>query len=289
MKNLTICFSKSLLIFVIVFLHNSCGENENGITNEVNYPNANFTIDQTVINLGTSIQFTDQSSNSPKSWSWDFGDGYTVSLTITNDYGTDTEIKSNFITVIEDPNSLFDLRDYTTYNIIKIGDQWWLGENLHYDAGTGSWPCGGIIWSSDPICYGWLYNWETACQVCPDGWHLPSDAEWKQLEVYIGMSQSDADIEGEWRGTDEGSKLKATFGWRNNGNGTNSSGFSALPGGRHHYLNYFEYTEEAAYYWSSSTTEDNWAYYRVLYYRYDNILRSDMGKIIGLSVRCVQD
>ncbi|MBA7584634.1 hypothetical protein ES708_26591 [subsurface metagenome] len=54
--------------------------------------------------------------------------------------------------------------------------------------------------------YGVLYNWPAALNACPTGWHLPSDEEWKQLEMYLGMSQSEAENTG-WRGTDEGGKV----------------------------------------------------------------------------------
>ena len=95
--------------------------------------------------------------------------------------------------------------------------------------------------------YGGLYTWAAAVNgttgsdtnpsgvqgVCPDGWHLPSDAEWKELEMFLGMSQVDANESG-WRGTDEGGKLKeaGTTHWNSpNAGATNESGFTALPGG----------------------------------------------------------
>ena len=64
---------------------------------------------------------------------------------------------------------------------------------------------------------GRLYLWQTALIACPTGWHLPGDEEWKTLEMYLGMSQSEAD-DISWRGTDEGTKLKSTSGWHQNGN-----------------------------------------------------------------------
>ena len=78
--------------------------------------------------------------------------------------------------------------------------------------------------------YGRLYNWDAALKACPLGWHLPSDVEWKTLEMYLGMSQSMSHDKG-YRGTYEGKQMKFTSGWADNGNGTNSSGFDALPGG----------------------------------------------------------
>ena len=99
--------------------------------------------------------------------------------------------------------------------------------------------------------YGGLYTWAAAMDgstssstnpsgvkgVCPDGWHLPSDAEWKELEISLGMSQADADNTG-FRGTDEGGKLKetGTAHWKSpNSGATNESRFTALPGGLRYY------------------------------------------------------
>ena len=125
-----------------------------------------------------------------------------------------------------------DSRDGQEYKWVKIGEQIWMAENLNYETGTGSWVYDNS--TSNAATYGRLYDWETPCDVCPSGWHLPSDDEWKQLEMAIGMSQSDADDSG-WRGTDEGSKLKATSSWSSNGNGTDVYGYTALPGGCRYY------------------------------------------------------
>ena len=100
--------------------------------------------------------------------------------------------------------------------------------------------------------YGVLYNWTATINgsagsdsnpsgvqgVCPSGWHLPSDAEWKEMEKTLGMTQDQADATG-YRGTDQGSQIKTSNGWTNAGNGTNSSGFSALPGGTRDYNGVF--------------------------------------------------
>ena len=104
--------------------------------------------------------------------------------------------------------------------------------------------------------YGALYTWAAVMNgeassnnnpsgvqgVCPDGWHLPSDTAWKELEMYLGMSQAQAD--GTFiRGTDEGGKMKetGTTHWNSPNTGaTNSSGFTALPGGyRHPYVSIY--------------------------------------------------
>ena len=69
--------------------------------------------------------------------------------------------------------------------------------------------------------------------VCPSGWHLPSDAEWKQLEIHLEMTSTQANLEN-WRGTDQGDQLKemVLIHWNSpNSNANNISGFTALPGG----------------------------------------------------------
>ncbi|MCL1956104.1 MAG: hypothetical protein FWF63_02170 [Fibromonadales bacterium] len=74
--------------------------------------------------------------------------------------------------------STFDSRDGKTYKVVKIGSQTWMAENLNYNAKDSK--CYG---NSEAYCqkYGRLYNWATAKAACPDGWHLPTDAEWTQL------------------------------------------------------------------------------------------------------------
>lgn len=142
--------------------------------------------------------------------------------------------------------------DGNVYQTIKIGNQWWMAENLkvtHYRNGNAipnvtsyfSWRdlssgayCAYNNDNGNADAYGMIYNWywyavDDSRNIAPIGWHVPTDEEWKELEMYLGLSQTEADDTG-YRGTDEGDKLKATTGWYNNGNGTNESGFTALPG-----------------------------------------------------------
>ena len=118
-------------------------------------PNARFTADSDTVTLGTAISFTDQSTNSPTTWSWDFGDGntsseqnpsytydsvghFTVILVASNDYGSDNETKRNYITITHDYGSMTDI-ERNIYKTIQIGDQVWMAENLkvtHYPDST---------------------------------------------------------------------------------------------------------------------------------------------------------
>ena len=253
-------------------------------------------------NSGTpplSVNFTDQSSNFPTSHQWSFGDGststeqnpfhsysdtgtFTVTLTATNDYGSDTETKIDYIVV---SNILFtDQRDGQTYFFETIGEQTWFSENLNYET-SNSW-----FYDNDPAngeIYGRLYIWNDAISACPAGWHLPTDNEWKDLEMYLGMSQNEVDQTG-YRGTDEGLQLKNTFGWNNDGNGSNSSGFTALPGG-------VRYTNESydlgsfGIWWTATEFSDEKAWFRDLWDIHDDVFRSTYQKEGGFSIRCVKN
>ncbi|MFY9591892.1 MAG: fibrobacter succinogenes major paralogous domain-containing protein, partial [Bacteroidales bacterium] len=196
--------------------------------------------------------------------------------------------------------TFIDSRDNTEYSWVQIGSQTWMAENLKYlpsvvGPGTGS--------NSEAYCYvygydgtsisaakatenyatyGVLYNWTAAMNgaessdanpsgvqgICPDGWHLPSDAEWKQLEMYLGMSETDVNSTG-WRGTVEGGKLKeaGTTHWADpNAGANNESGFTALPGGFRNYYGYFYVVSHGGYWWSSTEGSTDRAWYRLLDY-----------------------
>jgi len=221
-----------------------------------------------------------------------------------------------FLSCSDDPTSsketlLTDI-DGNVYQTIKIGDQWWMAENLkvtHYRNGEAiSNVTDNLQWtnlSSGAYCihnyaddvetYGLLYNWYTvndSRNIAPAGWHVPTDEEWKQLEMFLGMSQTDADNFG-WRGTDEGGKLKeeGTTHWIDPNTGaTNESGFSALPGGRRNHDNGFcvniAYT---THFWSSTTVSDISVWCRILRNSYSGVYRNDYHKRSGYSVRCVMD
>ena len=263
-------------------------------------PLTDFTANATSGTALLTVNFTDQSTNNPTSWQWDFGDGgtsteqnpahtynvgtYTVTLSVTNEYGSDVKTKTDYIVV--SGSTFTDPRDGQTYNIVTIGSKTWFAENLNYETSFG-WLC----YDYDPAncdVYGRLYTRDAAMNACPNGWHLPSDNEWRNLEMYLGMSQSEADNAG-WRGTDEGKKLKSTTGWNSDGNGTDEAGFSALPGGCYTGTR-FESLGSGGYWWTATATGDYTVYWtRYLSYGYDKVYRSDYGWFFYFSVRCVRD
>ncbi len=201
-----------------------------------------------------------------------------------------------------------DARDSHEYEWVKIGDQVWMAENLAYLTSVGPYNEGSETdsyyqvynyygssvneakFENAFLTYGVLYNWPAALNACPDGWHLPTDAEWKQLEIFLGMSQSDADYS-DWRGTSEGEKLKATSGWDNNGGGTDDYGFSALPGGFHGMSGEgFGAEGEASFFRSATEYSSSIAWNRGLNDNGSDVNRDNVNhKGYAFSVRCIRD
>lgn len=178
-----------------------------------------------------------------------------------------------------------DNRDGQVYKWVEIGNQTWMAENLNYETPNSWWYDNN---SANGDIYGRLYKWEAALTVCPSGWSLPSDDEWKTMEMALGMSKSEADDEF-LRGTDEGGKMKSTSGWINNGNGTNSSGFNARPGGDRLSSGSFVELGIAGAWWSSTESQYSKAVHRSLGGDIDQVFRFIYTTRAGLSVRCLQD
>jgi uncharacterized protein (TIGR02145 family) len=217
----------------------------------------------------------------------------------------------SFIVEVAIPGIVTDI-DGNVYQTVKIGDQWWMAENLkviHYRNGdpipnvsddtewsnltTGAY-CNCNNDESHVATYGRLYNGYAVIDsrnIAPAGWHVPSDDEWKELEMYLGMSQSEADMLFEWRGTNEGGKLKqtGTTHWKSPNTGaTNESGFSALPGSaRDHNGDYWDLGYYAGF-WSSTIDGYGYAWTRYLDNDHSEIYRH-FGIVSGFSVRCVRD
>jgi uncharacterized protein (TIGR02145 family) len=189
------------------------------------------------------------------------------------------------------------------YKFIKIGMQTWMSENLNvstfrngdpipeiktneewekaYKEGKPAW-CYYDNDSKNGIKYGKLYNWHAVNDsrgLAPHGWHVPTDAEWIMLSNYLGK--------------DAGKKMKSTSGWNKNGNGTNESGFSGLPGGS--CFGNFHDIGNYGYWWSSTenfsdfTTPREMIFPRHLGINSDDLKSYGGTKEPGYSVRCVKD
>ena len=190
--------------------------------------------------------------------------------------------------------------DGYSYSVVEIGDQCWFAENLRtttYADGTaipevtdwGTW--GGLSsgarsdYGNDAgnvETYGRLYNWyavDDARGLCPNGWHVPTDDEWTELETHVGANGHS--------GT-EGTALKSTSGWYI-GNGTDDFGFSGLPGGyRHSEVGDFFPSGNIGYWWSSSSNGGD-AWCLELNGSRTEIPRYIVSLRYGFSVRCLRD
>ena len=127
--------------------------------------------------------------------------------------------------------------------------------------------------------------------MAPEGWHIPSDAEWKILEKTIGMQQNQVDALA-WRGTNEGEILmnKALAGWpqASVAFGSDLYGFAALPGGCRLQNGFTNTEKNTAFFWSSSA-DGNQAWYRYLDAQKKTIFRQKTYRSYGMSIRCIKD
>ena len=201
------------------------------------------------------------------------------------------------------------------YETVKIGNQIWMAENLkvtHYRDGTpiahvtdnNEWTgltCGAYCAYSNEqnnvAIYGLLYNWyavDDKRSIAPIGWHVPTDEEWKKLEMYLGLNRSKVNNIS-FRGTNEGSKLAGNVAFWDNGNLKYNAvfgdySFCALPGGfRYSYDGTFYCLRHCAYFWSSEETNGNHVWYRKLEYEHSGVERDFGVKQEGFSVRCVMN
>jgi len=246
---------------------------------------------------------------------------YIDSLQIyTNDKDTSIYLE---VFLYDSTNSVTDY-DNNVYKTVIIGNQVWMAENLkttHYANGTAiplvtdntNWGnlgdnntdkayCYYDNSSSNGDIYGALYSWAAEMNgapssnlnpsgvqgACPAGWHLPSDDEWKELEVYMGMSEEDAD-DINYRGTNEGYKLKSASGWVNDGNGSNEVNFSIeTAGGVGGHFGGLGNTGI----FRCATVDPKYTYTvytRMFDSNYNTISRHLGGKSGGYSVRCIKD
>lgn len=195
-----------------------------------------------------------------------------------------------------------DDNDGNTYNTVKIGEQWWMAENLKttkYNDGTEiplvtdntEWrnlgTPGFCYFENDEDTYkdtyGNLYNWYAVNtgNLCPSGWHVPTDAEWTQLIDFLGGDSI------------AGGKMKeiGLEHWASlNAGATNESGFTALPAGyRQESGNFYTYYSLWSFWWTSTDYSPYSSYSRYAWWDQPTITRYTYDKRFGFSVRCVKD
>jgi len=198
--------------------------------------------------------------------------------------------------------------DGYSYPLVAIGSQCWFKENLrsaHYrngdpipgelsDAAWTSTTAGAqAVYNEDPAnlaLYGRLYNGfavEDSRGVCPAGWHVPSDQEWMELEMELGMTAEQANSTG-LRGTDEGTRLKSQSSGFSAWNGTNTSGFSGLPAGGRSFDSGFGSLSNLGHWWtSSSAASGSWG--RDLAAEHSGVYRNSADLSYGFAIRCLMD
>jgi uncharacterized protein (TIGR02145 family) len=259
-------------------------------------PCADFSVNTATVYYIDSIVINNISSNAD-AYLWDFGDGqtsseinpvhqyiipgdYYITLTAYSKGGYKKDKKAKLVRIKDfNRNVLNDSRDGKRYNIILYNNKWWMAENLNYSTTSGSWAL--FDQESYADVYGRLYNWETACDVCPDGWRLPDVDDWTALSnLFDGNSVS-------------GGKLKEsdTIHWKSPNTGaTNISGFSALPGG--YYSGGFASPGCFGRFWTSSKPYPNSINNGISVFLYYNSELLTFGSIYGsygFSVRCIKD
>ena len=231
---------------------------------------------------------------------------YYVRAYATNSAGTGYGSAISFTTLpLSDPQG-------NVYETVTIGDQVWMAENLRYlpsidTAGRNSTTeARYYVYEYHELTptvaearattnyaeYGVLYNYTAALASCPTGWHLPTDAEWKEMEEYIGMPADTADLQG-WRGVtfNNGTELKETGSahWTSGG-GTDEHGFAARPGGLYSaYIEWFSLIYDNGYWWTATEETSSLIWKRALDDVNTGISREYETKAMGYAVRCVRD
>lgn len=211
---------------------------------------------------------------------------------ITLEYGTVSDVDGN------------------SYKTVKIGDQWWMCENLrvkHFQDGSAISYIVNVnqdsLWAIatapaysvlNDTLYGCLYNSfavQDARKLAPTGWHIPSDEEWKTMERTIGMSESQSN-QLAWRGTNEAELLlnKNGEGWQTGTVpfGMDTYDFSIFPAGCRLFSGEMTYGF-TAFFWTATSTANGHAYYRYFDYQKKNIFRQTTYPQYGMSIRCVKD
>ena len=228
----------------------------------------------------------------PYSFFWSNGDttknidGLTAGVYILTVNDSRSQSVKDTVTLIDVVTDV----DGNTYGFVRIGDQVWMNQNLRVTRAPDSTEITSYVYDNDisnAKKYGRLYSWDVAMNgsveekaqgLCPCGWHIPSDEEFKILEMSLGMSEAETNMVNVWRGSPVGTKLKAG----------GESGYDAYMAGQH-YNGRFRLIDQWEYMWTSSEY-GNSAWRRCLSSSRSTIGRyNTFTKSYGFSVRCVKD
>lgn len=221
---------------------------------------------------------------------------------VSSDAKSEKYSSSSFVdkTTTNEDGSITDGRDGLTYKTVQIGSQIWMAENLNFHKNISA-----LCFNNDSQnCdyYGRLYSWAVAmdsagvfstdgigcgneclCEpispvrgICPKGWHLPSESEFKTLLNYVGYDVA-------------AKKLKSSERWPNLANGTNNYGFSALPAGEYVLGFKFDNIEKRTFFWIAEEDHGSWGKILEIDYDYDKALLTRTFKNSAVSIRCLKD
>jgi uncharacterized protein (TIGR02145 family) len=213
----------------------------------------------------------------------------------------------NLLAIYDDGSCTYSCIDIegNIYETVDIGEQEWMAENLKATLFQNGDEIPLAFYqinenqSFDNNIYGNLYEWHAVNDgrnICPEDWHVPSDEEFIEMEIYLGMDAGETLLEGVMRGTDEGGRLK-TMGTIEAGNGlwhepnygaTNETGFSGIPAGYHWTAQVIDHGY-GAYYWMSNEIDSYSAITRQLDRGSSGIGRKFRSKNAGQSIRCIRD
>lgn len=266
-----------------------------------NNPVAGVSVNFSIVSGGGTLSTATATTNASgqAQVNWTLGSNGTQEISISSvGLGNQTANASIGTPIVG--GQITDSRDNETYNVVSIGSQYWMEQDLRYDV-PNIYTTGLTV---DTLSvWGRLYDWNTIMDgatssatapsgvqgICPCGWHIPSDAEWKTLEQQLGMSSTDANNTG-LRGTTEGDAMKATSGWSAGGQGSNSSGLSLDPAGYYDRIDGNIYDPKFfSFQWSATEQSSTSIWIRQVIFNSDKVLRSDDVKQVGFSLRCVQD
>lgn len=250
-----------------------------------------------------------------KTIEWNFGSEFPGQYSAT----TQIRLTASLVLPWNCGEPFTDSRDSQSYTTVQIGSQCWMSENLNIGTminGSSSQTNNSTIekycYSNNTAncdAYGGLYQWNEMMQysttpgiqgICPEGWHLPTDAEWTQLTYFLINTYVDITSDNVGNKLKSCRQVNSPVGgdcntsdhprWNSNAThyGTNDFGFSSLPGGSYIGGSYYVQGNNG-YWWSSTENGSSGAWYRGMYYNYGGVDRSSNNKTNGFSVRCVRD